>query len=117
MEKVRRVLKFAGSEIFDDYFGAFCVAEVGEFDAEGLLRVLKRARRCRRGPVDVRVGPDYANLVFSKVSDDPNTWIKAVSSAYEDLNRRVVELSDHLESLCLSFDRALKIIERREKVI
>lgn len=91
------------------------VAEVGEFEAEGALRVLKKARRCRRGPV-IGCGPEYANLVFTHISDDPNTWIKAFATSYEDLNRKILDISASVDQLCVSLERSLKIVDRREKV-
>ena len=115
IKKVRRDLRFAGQDMITQHFGPFVVSEVGNFDAGEFLRVLKRARRCRNGPVD-GVGPNYANLVFSVVTEDPNTWITGLAAAYEDLNQRMDELSDHMESLALSLDRSVQIIKRRDQV-
>lgn len=105
----------AGQDIFVESFGQFCESEVGDFDGDQLVRVLKKALRAKTAPID-GLPPTYAPMMFEKVGDNPNGWLRTISKNYESLNTRMVELAKHVDIVSRSLDRTIQIVQRREKV-
>lgn len=105
----------AGQDIFSESFGTFCESEVGTFEGDRLVRVLKRALRARTAPTE-GLPPTYAPRIFEKVGPNPNGWLRTISGNYESLNTRMAELAQHVDVLSRSLDRTIQIVQRRERV-
>ena len=105
----------AGQDIFSESFGTFCESEVGTFEGDRLVRILKRALRARTVPTE-GLPPTYAPRIFEKVGENPNGWLRTISNDFESLNTRMAILAQHVDILSRSLDRTIQIIQRRERV-
>ena len=104
-----------GQDIFSESYGTFCESEVGSYDGDQLIKVLKKALRAKTAPVD-GVPPNYAHNIFEKVGNNPNGWLKTACRDFQSLNTRMVELAKHVDVVSRSLDRTIQIVQRREKV-
>ena len=90
-------------------------AEVGSFDADLLVKTLKKAHLAKRTPVE-GLRPEFPAKIFQNVTDNPNQWLRTISSDFESLNCKMIAMSHHIGILARSLDRTIQLLSRREKV-